>query len=123
MAKNTIEQTEECAFEKGELGLSKEHAERMPAAHDLAVDEALGLKLISIRLPESLIQDLKFIANREGLGYQPLIRRVLQRFTTMEFKSMAREAFGTLSKIEAAQLMPDELVAEPAPEEPMRKRA
>jgi len=123
MAKKTIEQVEECAFEKGELGLSKEHAERMPAEHDLAVDEALGLKLISIRLPESLIQDLKFIANREGLGYQPLIRRVLQRFTSMEFKNMAREEFGTLSKIEAAQMMPEELVAEPATAELVRKRA
>ncbi|MBA8888912.1 putative DNA binding CopG/RHH family protein [Dokdonella fugitiva] len=122
MAKQMIEQTDECAFEKGELGQSKEHAVRMPAEHDLAVDESLGLKLISIRLPESLIQDLKFIANREGLGYQPLIRRVLQRFTTMEFKNMAREAFGTLSKIEAAQAMPEEVVADEAVE-PARKRA
>lgn len=79
-------------WETGALGLSKEHAE--PAADSLEreVDDALALRLISIRLPASLIDDLKLIAKNEGLGgYQPLIRRVLIRFATNEIRNMARQ--------------------------------
>ena len=49
-----------------------------------AVDEALGLKAISIRLQTSMIDELKAIAARDGIGYQPLIKRVLARFIEEE---------------------------------------
>ncbi|HQW80882.1 MAG: hypothetical protein IPF83_14090 [Rhodanobacteraceae bacterium] len=56
------------------------------------VDDALAMQLISIRFPRSLIDDLKFIAQRESLGgYQPLIRRVMMRFAASEFRAIARE--------------------------------
>jgi hypothetical protein len=49
-------------------------------ADDKALDDALGLQLISIRLSKSLIERLKALATLEGLGYQPLMRQVLTRF-------------------------------------------
>lgn len=59
-------------------------------------DDMLALQAISIRLQKSLIRDLKMIAEENGLkGYQPLIRRVLQRFADCELKKMAREAMST----------------------------
>jgi predicted DNA binding CopG/RHH family protein len=80
-----------CRWESGELGLSQEHAVACSQEHEAAVDEALAMQLISIRLPKRLIDDLKFIAEREGLGYQPLVRRVLMRFASSEFKNIAME--------------------------------
>ncbi|MDP5146018.1 hypothetical protein ORI98_06160 [Shewanella sp. ULN5] len=57
-----------------------------------SVDEMLALQMISIRLQKSMIQDLKNIAKINKLGgYQPLIRRVLERFVEAEMKAIARE--------------------------------
>ena len=42
------------------------------------------MQLISMRLPISLIENLKEIGEQEGLGYQPLAREVLQRFAEAE---------------------------------------
>lgn len=83
----------ECKFESGELGNSVEHAKAVSAQHSAEVDESLGMQMISIRLPKSLIEDLKYLASREGLGYQPLMRRVLMRYATGEYKTLAREEF------------------------------
>lgn len=79
------------AWESGRLGTAREHAAARSAEQEKAVDDALELQLISIRLPKAMIEDLKFLAEREGLGYQPLVRRVLKRFIEGEFKSIARE--------------------------------
>lgn len=82
-----------CPWEEGVLGGSVEHAKPVSNEHASAVDDALGLQMISIRLQKSLIDDLKYLAEREGLGYQPLIRRVLCRYVAFEYKSIAREQF------------------------------
>lgn len=82
---------ESCRWETGELGRSVEHARPVSVEHQASVDDALGLQMISIRLPKSLIEDLKLIASQQGLGYQPLIRRVLLRFASMEFRAQAHE--------------------------------
>lgn len=87
-------------WDTGELGSSAEHAVAAPEGLDVEIDEALGLQPISIRLPKRLIEDLKLIARKEGLGYQPLVRRVLLRFAEAEFRSMAHERLaGTLSEL------------------------
>lgn len=83
----------ECPWETGELGNSVEHAKPVSREHDAAVDESLGLQMISIRLQKALIEDLKYFAEREGLGYQPLIRRILMRYVSHEYKAIAREQF------------------------------
>lgn len=78
-------------WEAGELGLSVEHAVAAPESVEREIDDALGLQMISVRLPRKLIEDLKLIASKEGIGYQPLMRRVLMRFAHAEFRAMARE--------------------------------
>ncbi len=78
-------------WEKRELGASAENA--MPSAPEAnkAVDDALGLQLISIRLQSELIEELKQIAREEGLGYQPLIRNVLTRYVKEQQKARSRQ--------------------------------
>ncbi|MCU0996849.1 BrnA antitoxin family protein [Stenotrophomonas maltophilia] len=92
----------ECRWESGEFGLSEQHAVAAPASVERDIDEALALQMISIRLPKQLINDLKLIAPKEGLGYQPLIRRVLQRFVEGEFRNMAYDDM--LSQLNAPEL-------------------
>jgi len=60
--------------------------------NELTLDEAAGLKAISIRMQNSLIDDLKLIAKINGLGYQPLIKQVLQRFVDAEKKQLLKAA-------------------------------
>ena len=80
------------AWESGKLGreikfarLAGDHAEK-------ALDEALQMQMISIRLQKKLIEDLKMISAHHGIGYQPLIRQLLTRFVVSELKQMLRDA-------------------------------
>lgn len=75
-------------WETGELGRSLEHAVSSPPEESRAVDEALGLQLISIRLQKSLIATLKQIAAYHGIGYQPMIRDLLNRFAASEIQQI-----------------------------------
>jgi len=91
LAKQSIPSTDE-AWEDGTLGRDETYVkadddrERLEAA----IDDGLRLKLISIRMKESLISDLKLIAKKEGMGYQPLMKQVLERFVDAELKGYAR---------------------------------
>lgn len=110
-----IEGTPE-AWEDRSLGADPETAKADTGpegeAIERQIDEALGLKMISIRLPEQLIEDFKMIAAvNGGMGYQTLMRQVLRRFATAELKQMARE---TMSQRQADS-------GHPAPED--RRRA
>lgn len=89
-----IEPTDE-AWESGALGESPEHARRVKVKHGDQLDDALGLQLISIRLPKALIEELKAIGQNQGLGYQPLVRQVLTRFTQSELRRIAMEQMGS----------------------------
>ena len=71
-------------WEEGKLGLNPDTAKRAPAEEAAAIDAALGLRPISIRLEHQLIADLKEIAKHEGIGYQPMIRDLLHRFASHE---------------------------------------
>ena len=87
----------EANWEDGTLGTSLEHAE--PSSTNLEdIDTALAMQSISIRLSGSLIDDLKLIAEINGLGYQPLIRRVLTRFVEGETKQLLRDNANLLKK-------------------------
>ncbi|PUE27661.1 hypothetical protein B9Z39_07855 [Limnohabitans sp. JirII-29] len=79
MNTSKIESTAE-AWESRALGASAEHVAVADIAHDMALDEALGLQSISIRLPKQLIDQYKLIAHFHGVGYQPLMRDILGRF-------------------------------------------
>lgn len=58
------------------------------AAEVEAIDKAMDLQLISIRLPKGLIKQLKLIAKFHCIGYQPLVRDVLLRFSRSELRSL-----------------------------------
>ncbi|MDO9316600.1 MAG: hypothetical protein Q7V56_00165 [Gammaproteobacteria bacterium] len=93
-----IESTTE-AWESGHLGTNEAFVKvASEETHD-ALDKCMDLKLISIRLPVSLIEEFKIIADYNQIGYQPLIRKMLQRFATAELKKMAIELYG-MSKLE-----------------------
>lgn len=68
------------AWEDGLLGRDEKFVGVADASHEAALDEALGLQAISIRLPRQLIEHYKLIAHFHGVGYQPLMRDVLARF-------------------------------------------
>ena len=81
-----IEGTAE-AWEDRRLGADEEFVAVADIDESL-VDKCAGMKMISIRLPESLIEDFKALAKVHGLGYQPLMRQILERFAESEKKRL-----------------------------------
>lgn len=79
------------AWDSGELGENADSAKVASAETTQAINDALGLQMISIRLPKSVIEDFKVIAQIEGIGYQPLMRTALVRFAECEAKRVMRE--------------------------------
>lgn len=79
------------AWEDGQLGKDAEFAVEADGNIEAAIDEALDLKLISIRLQKSLIDDFKSIASVNNIGYQTLMRQILQRFADSEKKKILRD--------------------------------
>lgn len=84
---NPIEGTNE-AWDNRTLGASLEHAQVAPAHLQAEVDAALGLQAISIRLPKQLIDAYKLIAAHHGVGYQPLMRDILQRYAPLGLREV-----------------------------------
>lgn len=79
------------AWERGDLGENANSAKPASAETTQAINDALGLQMISIRLPKSVIEDFKAIAQIEGVGYQPLMRIALVRFAECEAKRLLRD--------------------------------
>ena len=48
---------------------------------EAALDDAMALQMISIRLPQSVVEKLRTMAKKEGIGYQPYTRKVLIHHT------------------------------------------
>jgi hypothetical protein len=65
------------AWEQGTLGRDEASVRRSSPTREQAVDDALGLQMISIRLPRELLSRVKLIAGYHGVAYQPLMRDVL----------------------------------------------
>lgn len=77
------------AWESGELGRIATHTAPASALLAQQIDDALGMQVISIRLPKELIEEYKIIAQVHKLGYQPLMRDALKRFAEAELKKLA----------------------------------
>lgn len=92
-----IEGTPE-VWEEGLLGMDEKHAVASDLFQQEDVDEAFSLQPISIRLQKGLLKDLKLIAEVRGLGYQSLIKQILQRFVAAEHKQIFREQMSALLK-------------------------
>lgn len=77
--KNTHKVNSEEAWDNRELGASEEHVRKASPDREKALDERLGLQTISIRLQKRLIDNLKRLAEEDGIGYQPYVRQILMR--------------------------------------------
>lgn len=86
-AQNRLESTDE-AWESRALGASEDHVRAVSVELEAAIDSSLGMQAISIRLPKELIDAYKLIANHHGVGYQPLMRDILQRFAPEGLKEV-----------------------------------
>ncbi len=57
-----------------------------------ALDDASGTQLISIRMQKSMVDAFKAIAaTNKGIGYQTLMKQILQRFIDSEMKRVWNE--------------------------------
>lgn len=92
-------------WDTGELGRSLEHAQLVEDEQaETAIDQALNLQLISIRLEKGLIDAFKMIASRnKNIGYQTLMRQSLKRFAVAEIKRIANEMDAEVKAAEKAQ--------------------
>lgn len=78
----------------------EQRAFEMDAAEAEKIDEAVGLQMISIRLERTLLSNLKLIAKHHGVGYQPLIRDLLNRFARSELLSILHDLESQQKEIE-----------------------
>lgn len=85
------------------MGQNEQYVKRAGAEYEASLDDALALQMISIRLQKNLIDDLKVIAQANGIGYQPLMRDVLSRFARSEIQNIMRDALSR-KQLEAEHL-------------------
>lgn len=91
----------ECLWEAGVLGRSEEHVRVATDSEMREVDDALDLQMISIRLQKGLLQALKEIAGHHGIGYQPMVRDLLNRFARSEIKTILQDRLSNLDEDES----------------------
>jgi hypothetical protein len=102
-------------WEDGTLGTNPATVRLAGKEHEDALDVALGMKAISIRMPIAVIEAYKLVALHHGVGYQPLMRDILSRWA----KEGMREVMESLDK-QAAQA---DKRLQPMETEPERKVA
>ena len=91
------------AWDDRTLGADEAFVGVADASHDRALDEALELQAISIRLPKDLIRQYKLIAQFHGVAYQPLMREVLQRFVPAELQHILETELKSVSSPSASR--------------------
>ena len=91
MSKQEKFTTSDEAWESGALGNDRKFAKVFAGDIQSQIDDAIAMQPISIRLPKSLIETYKLLGEAHGLGYQPLMRRVLHRFAEAELKRVLNE--------------------------------
>ena len=69
-----------------------------PVGEAEAVQRALGLQMVSMRLQPELVDNLKQIAAHHGIGYQPMIRDLLNRFAHSEIQQILQDQMDDLAK-------------------------
>lgn len=81
------------SWDERELGGDPNYVKVSEGVNEAQLDEAAGLVPVSIRLQKALIEDFRFIAELTGrdIGYQTLMRQVLNRFAECEKKRILRE--------------------------------
>jgi hypothetical protein len=100
-----IKDTEQ-AWDSRALGAEADYVVVADPSHERALEEALDLQAISIRLPKELIRNFKLIAEFHGVGYQPLMRDVLQRFVPNELEHILSNQIKSAKANEQPPLIP-----------------
>jgi len=91
MSKHTIPSSDE-AWDDRTLGADVNHVKLSDDERTARIDESVGTQLISIRLQKTLIEDFKMMAAlNNGMGYQTLMKQILQRFVDSEKNRMWNE--------------------------------
>lgn len=96
----TVGNWESCA-----LGMNPDHAKAVSPEEVAAIERAAGIsmQLISMRMPTDLLHVLKEIAKYRGIGYQPMIRDLLDRWAVGEIKTILNERLHETQKRETEQ--------------------
>ncbi len=92
-----------------------------PAGEADEVQRVLGLQMVSMRLQPELIDKLKHIAAHYGIGYQPMIRDLLNRFARSEIQQILQSKLEELTRSSREQAEATEPVSQFLERE--RKRA
>ena len=105
MSKQSIHASDE-AWENRSLGNDENFVKVVDEAQEASIDEASGTQMISIRVQKSLIEDFKMIASLNGsIGYQTLMKQIMQRFVDCEKKHIFNELVS--EKIKSQQKLID----------------
>lgn len=106
MSKETIPASDE-AWDGRLLGADENFVKVVGADIAEKIDEAAGSQLISIRMQKSTIEDLKLIASLNRIGYQTLMKQVMQRFVECEKKQILRDLISEKLSVKVDQLAND----------------
>lgn len=94
----------DAAWDERALGADEQFVAVADERLTALADEAAGTQLVSIRMHKAMIDDLKAIAAHQGgMGYQTLMKQVLQRFIDAEQRLMWNEFVALKLKEQAAQ--------------------
>lgn len=88
---NSIVHAPDEAWDDRVLGADENFVKVVDADIAQSIDEAVGTQLISIRVQKSMIEDFKLIASLNNMGYQTLMKQIMQRFVDCEKKRIFRE--------------------------------
>ena len=88
------------AWNEGRLGADEQYVAKSTYSTDDDINDALSLEPISIRLQKGLIENIKTIAELNGICYQPLIRQALTLFVDGEMQQIALDALANQRKQE-----------------------
>ena len=114
MNKFIITATDE-AWEDGLLGTDEQFVAVADTNTETAIDDAAGTQLISIRISKAMLNDLKVIAaHNKGIGYQTLMKQVMQRFIDCEKKQFWNEYVAEKIKEQSQEISQAATTAEPA---------
>lgn len=95
------------AWDERKLGADENFVEVVDDETTQQILDSAGTQLISIRMQKSLIEDMKLLASLNGLGYQTLMKQILQRFVDCEKKQIFRELVSEKLGEKAPQLATD----------------
>lgn len=101
------------AWDDRELGADEKFVGVIDDSLMQQIFEASGTQLISIRMQKSLLEDFKLISSLNGLGYQTLMKQILQRFVDSEKKKIFRELVAEKVGAKTIKINVDDIHNEP----------